>query len=66
MTAISNLVNFAVGKPVAAAARLARRALERIIPIAEDQATVAPRKSKGWRRHMRKAKARERGTKGYG
>jgi hypothetical protein len=64
MMAISALVNSAVGKPVAAAARLARRALERINPMAEGKAAAAPRKSKGWRRHMRKAKARERGAKG--
>ncbi|MBD0274656.1 MAG: hypothetical protein ICV73_22345 [Acetobacteraceae bacterium] len=57
--AISDLVNAAIGKPVARAARAARLALERIVP-GTGPATPSrpPRKSKGWRRHVRKAKAR--------
>ena len=66
--AISDLVGTALNKPVAAAARLARRALERIAPLEEGQAEgktgAAPRKSKGWRKHVRRVKARERGGRG--
>ena len=61
---ISDLVNAAIGKPVAAAARAARRALERIAP--EKPAAAAPitaRKSKGWRRHLREEMARQRGLR---
>ena len=60
MAAISDLVKAVVDKPVAAAARLARRALERIAPETEGKAEAAPRKakrSKGWRKHVRRAKA---------
>ena len=62
--AISDLVSAAINKPVAAAARLARRALERVAPVAETKVDTSAlaRKSKGWRRHMRQRKARERGT----
>ena len=59
MVAVSDLVSAAVDKPVAAAARLARRALERIAPETEAKAKAAPRKSKGWRKHVRRAKARQ-------
>jgi hypothetical protein len=66
--AISDLVGTALNKPVAAAARLARRALERIAPLGEGQAErktrAAPRKSKGWRKHVRRVKARERSARG--
>ena len=64
MMAISDLVTAAIGKPVARAARAARHALERIAPEAEVAATPRPaRKSKGWRRHVRAAKARQRGSR---
>ena len=57
--AISDLVNAAIGKPIARAARAARVALERIAPGTESTTPPRPpRKSKGWRRHVRKAKAR--------
>jgi hypothetical protein len=62
MAAISDLVSAVVDKPVAAAARLARRALERIAPVAEGKAEAVPRKtkrSKGWRKHVRRVKARQ-------
>jgi hypothetical protein len=66
--AISDLVGAALNKPVAAAARLARRALDRIAPLEEGQAEgktrAAPRKSKGWRKHVRRVKARERSARG--
>jgi len=63
MATVSDLVSAAINKPVAAAARLARRALERLNPPeAEEKAKAAPRKSKGWRKHMRKVKARQRGA----
>jgi hypothetical protein len=64
MAAISDVVKTVVNKPVAAAARLARRALERIAPEAEGKAEAAPRKSKGWRKHVRRVKARQRGIRG--
>ena len=64
MTSVSDLVSTAINKPVAAAARLARRALERIAPETGAKAKAAPRKSKGWRRHVRRAKARQRGAQG--
>ena len=64
MVAISDLVNAAIGKPVARAARVARRALERIAPEAGAATTPPPaRKSKGWRRHVREAKAGQRGSR---
>lgn len=64
MMAISDLVTAAIGKPVARVARAARQALERITPEAETAATPRPaRKSKGWRRHVRAAKARQRGSR---
>jgi hypothetical protein len=62
--AISDLVSAVVSKPVAVAARLARRALERIAPEAEGKAERAPRKSKGWRKHVRRMKARQRSAQG--
>jgi hypothetical protein len=62
--AISNLVSAAINKSVAAAARLARRALERITPETVEKAPAAPRKSKGWRKPMRRVKARERAARG--
>jgi hypothetical protein len=65
MAAISDLVSAVVNKPVAVAARLARRALERIAPETEGKPeAAAPRKSKGWRKHLRKAKARQRSGRG--
>ncbi|MBD0270671.1 MAG: transposase [Acetobacteraceae bacterium] len=64
MAAISDLVSAVVNKPVAAAARLARRALERIAPETGGAAEAAPRKSKGWRKHVRRAKARQRSAQG--
>lgn len=65
MAAISDLVGAAINKPVAAAARLARRALERIpSPDTGGKAEERPRKSKGWRKHVRRAKARQRGAQG--
>ena len=61
--AISDLVSAVVDKPVAAAARLVRRALERIpSPVTEGKAEAVPRKSKrskGWRKHVRRAKSRQ-------
>lgn len=63
MMAISDLLNAAIGKPIARAASAARRALERISPAAEAGTPPPPaRKSKGWRRHLRAAKARQRGA----
>ena len=65
MAAISDAVSAVVNKPVAAAARLARRALERIAPETEGKAEAAPRKSKGskgWRKHVRGVKARQQGA----
>jgi hypothetical protein len=59
--AISDLVTAAIGKPVARAARAARRALERIAPEVGAVTQPSPRKSKGWRRHVRETKARQRG-----
>jgi hypothetical protein len=59
---ISEMLSAAVGKPVATAARAARQALERIAPAKE--AMTPPRtarKSKGWRKHLRAAKAQQRG-----
>ncbi|TCZ64785.1 hypothetical protein [Roseicella aquatilis] len=64
MPTVSDLLDAAINKPVAAAARLARRALERLTPGAEAATSAAPRKSKGWRRHLRRMKARERSTRG--
>jgi hypothetical protein len=65
MAAISDVVSAVVNKPVAVAARLARRALERIAPETEGKAeAVARRKSKGWRKHLRKVKARGRSARG--
>ncbi len=65
MATVSDLVSAAINKPVAAAARLARRALERINPpAAEGKAESVPRKSKGWRKHVRRVKARQRGAQG--
>jgi hypothetical protein len=63
---VSDLVNAAINKPVAAAARLARHALERMASEArgEAEAPAAPRKSKGWRRHVRQMKARQHGARG--
>ena len=64
--AISDLVSALVDKPVAAAARLARRALERIAPAVEGKAEAAPRKtkrSKGWRKHVRRVKASEQSAR---
>jgi hypothetical protein len=64
MMAISDLVNAAIGKPVARVARAARRALERLTPEAKTESTLAPpRKSKGWRKHVRAAKAHQRGSR---
>ena len=63
MAAVSDLVSAVVNKPVAAAARLARRALERIAPEAEGKAEAAPRKSKGWRKHVRRVKASQQGAR---
>ena len=66
IVAISDLVNAAIGKPVARAARAARRALERLTPETEAAAPLVARKpksSKGWRKHIREAKARERGSR---
>ncbi len=64
MAIVSDLVSAVVNKPVAAAARFARRALERLNPEAEAEgkAQTAPRKSKGWRKHVRKVKASQRGA----
>ena len=63
MAAISELVGAVINKPVAAAARLARRALERIpSPETGEKAQARSRKSKGWRKHVRRAKARQRGA----
>ena len=65
MAAISDAVSAVVNKPIAAAARLARRALERIAPETERKAEAAPRKakgSKGWRKHVRGVKARQQGA----
>ena len=64
MAAISDVVSAVVNKPVAAAARLARRALERFAPETEGKTQAAPRKSKGWRKHVRRAKARQRSAQG--
>ena len=61
--AISDLLNAAIGKPVATAARAARRVLERITPETEAAAPPVARKSKGWRRHLRKVKARQGGSR---
>jgi len=61
---VSDLVNAAINKPVAAAARFTRHALERIAPEARAEAPAAPRKSKGWRRHVRQMKARQYGAQG--
>ena len=62
MADISDLVGAVVNKPIAAAARLARRALERI-PSPEAggkaEADAPPRKSKGWRKHVRQTKANQ-------
>ena len=63
MAAVSDLGSAVGNKPGAAAARLARRALERIAPETAGKAEAAPRKpkgSKGWRKHVRRAKARQR------
>ncbi|MFC7476758.1 hypothetical protein ACFQS7_20490 [Dankookia sp. GCM10030260] len=61
--ALSELVNAALGKSVARVARATRKALERLSPEAEAAAPKpAPRKSKGWRRHLRQAKAGGRGA----
>jgi hypothetical protein len=65
MAAISDAVSAVLNKPVAAAARLARRALERVAPETEGKAEAAPRKpkgSKGWRKHVRGVKARQQGA----
>ncbi len=60
IVAISDLLNAAIGKPIATAARAARRVLERIGPETEAATPPpGPRKSKGWRRHLRKVKARK-------
>lgn len=61
--AISDLVNAVIDKPIARAARAARRALERIAPEAAAQPPPQARKSKGWRRHVREAKARQRSSR---
>lgn len=64
MTAVTDRVAAALDRGVATVARAARRALERIAPETEAEAAPAPRharKSKGWRRHIRAAKARDRG-----
>jgi len=57
--AISDLVNAAFGKPVARAARAVRLALERITPEAGTATSPRSRRSKGWRKHVRKAKAKQ-------
>jgi hypothetical protein len=66
MAIVSDLVGATINKPVAAAARFARRALERSAPEAraEGEAPAAPRKSKGGRRHVRQMKARQHGGRG--
>ena len=64
--AISDPVSAAVDKPVATAARLARRALERIALGTEGKAEAAPRRSKGpkgWREHVRSVKARQQSAR---
>jgi hypothetical protein len=59
MATISGLVNTVINKPIARAAHAARHALESIAPEATASRPSPPaRKSKGWRRHVRKAKAR--------
>ncbi len=63
--AISDLLNAAIDKPIATAARVARRTLERILPEKRAAApSPAVRKSKGWRRHLRKVKAQQRDARG--
>jgi len=60
LVTLSGLVSAVIDRPVAKAARAVRKALERIGPEPSvAQAPAAPRKSKGWRRHVRKAKARQ-------
>lgn len=63
MAAISDLVSAVVNKPVAVAARLARRALERIAPETADAAPRKSKGSKGWRKHVRRAKARQQSAR---
>jgi hypothetical protein len=60
MVTISDLVNTVIDRPIARSARAARHALERIAPeTAASQPSPPARKSKGWRRHVREAKARQ-------
>jgi hypothetical protein len=57
--ALYDLVTDTIGKSVAKVARAARHVLERVAP--DTAATPPPaRKSKGWRKHLRATKARER------
>ena len=60
------MVSSAVNKSVAVAARFARRALEPIATEADGKAEAAPQNQnmKGWRKHMRRVKARERNARG--
>lgn len=61
--ALSDVVNVVINKPVAKAARAARQALERLTPEAASQPSPPARKSKGWRRHVRQAKANQTAAK---
>jgi hypothetical protein len=62
--ALSDVVNAVINKPVARAARAARRALEGLTPeVAASQSPPRTRKSKGWRRHVRQAKANQTAAK---
>jgi hypothetical protein len=57
---VSGLMNAVIDKSLAKAARVVRRALERIPSTAQaSQPPPQARKSKGWRKHVRDAKARQ-------
>lgn len=64
MMAIADVVTSAVDRSVARVARATRHALERIAPEAGAAAAPRPaRKSKGWRKHVRATKGRERDSR---
>ena len=63
MAAISDVVS-AVVEQTRRRGRSPRRALERIAPETEGKTQAAPRKSKGWRKRVRRAKARQRSAQG--
>jgi hypothetical protein len=56
---VSEIIAGAVDKSVATVARAARRMLERV-PPEKKAAAPQPRRSKGWRRHVRALKAKNR------